>query len=144
MYQRDFILRMIEMFGELLAGLLGLIRKKDFEQASQSLENAYFDFLKQDASLFRSIEIEKLTDELIKVHHYTNGHLDILSGLFYAEAELLYAQGKHQESVDFYEKALCLLNFIVKESNTYSQEKKSHLLAIQNRIVQIKEENIMK
>jgi tetratricopeptide (TPR) repeat protein len=137
-YQKDFILRMIEMLGELIAGILGLIKKGDFRQASQSLENAYYDFLKQDASLFRSIAKEKLTDELIKKHNYTHGHLEILSGLFYAEAELLYAQGNNSESIEFYEKALILYEFVDKESKSFSFDNQSKISIIQNRIAQLK------
>jgi hypothetical protein len=75
MYQKDFILRMIEMIGELIAGILGLIKKGDFGQASQSIEIAYSNFLREDASFFRSISKEKLTEKLIHEHNYTNGHL---------------------------------------------------------------------
>ncbi len=41
MYQKDFILRMIEMLAELVAGILGLIKKGDFQKASQSIDNAF-------------------------------------------------------------------------------------------------------
>jgi predicted translin family RNA/ssDNA-binding protein len=139
MYNKDFILRMIEMLGELIAGILGLIRKGDFQQASQFLENAYYDFLKHDAALFRSIGKDKLTEELIKKHNYTNGHLEILSELFYAEAELLYAKGNRITSLEFYEKTLILHEFVVKESKTYSFDKQSKKALIQNRIAQLKE-----
>jgi hypothetical protein len=140
MYQKDYILRMIEMIGDLIAGILGLIKKGDFQQASQSLDNAYYNFLKEDASLFRSIKKEKLTDELIKVHNYTNGHLEILSELFYAEAEILYAKGRHFESLEFYEKTLILKEFVDKESKSFSLDEQSKISLIQNRIAQLKEE----
>lgn len=47
MYQKDFILRMIEMIADLIALILGLIKKGDLPQASQLLENAYREFLKK-------------------------------------------------------------------------------------------------
>jgi hypothetical protein len=138
MYQKDFILRMIEMIAELVAGILGLIKKGDFKQASQSLDYAYHNFLKQDASLLQSIPKEELTATLLREHNYNNGHLEILSELFYAQAELFYAQGKQTESLEFYEKALILLDFITKESETYSLEKQSRLSTLQDRIAQLK------
>ena len=138
MYQRDYLLRMIEMIAELIAGILGLIKKGDFQQASQSLDNAYYDFLKQDASLFRSIDKEKLTDELLSLHNYTHGHLEILSELFYAEAELLYAQGQQSRSTEFYEKTLTLYEFVNKESKTFSFDKELKISLIRNRIEQLK------
>jgi hypothetical protein len=137
MYQKDFILRMIEMIGELIAGILGLIKKGDFEQASQSIESGYYNFLQEDASFFRSISKEKLTDKLINEHNYTNGHLEVLSELFYAEAELLFAKNLFKESLEYYEKTLVLLKFAEKESKSFSQESQTKLWHIQNRITQI-------
>ena len=138
MYQKDYILRMVEMIAELIAGILGLIKKGDFRKASTSIDNAYFDFLKQDASLFRSIHKEKVTEKLIKEHNYTNGHLEILSELFYAEAELLYAKGNHSESIEFYEKTLILYEFVAKELKSFSFDKQSKISLIQNRITLLK------
>jgi len=138
MYQRDFILRMIEMFGELIAGIMGMIKKGDFQRAAQALENAYCDFLKQDAVFFKSIEKEKLTESLINEHNYSKGHLEILSELFYAEAEFLYFQGKIKECAEFYEKSLLLLLFVEKETKLYSLEKQTKISLIQNRLAEFK------
>jgi len=138
MYQKDFILRMIEMLGELVAGILGLIKKGEFPKASEALENAYYDFLKEDAAFFRKIPKEKLTDELIGEHNYTNGHLEILAELFYTEAELLYAEQKLADSKIYYEKALLLFEFIEMKTETFSLDKKLKMTAIQNRILELK------
>ena len=138
MYKRDFILRMIEMLGEVIARILGFISKGDFQQASQSIENAYNDFLKQDAAFFRAISKEKLTNELILKHNYTNGHLEILSELYFAEAELLYAKNNLGESLEYYEKALLLNEFVLKESRSFSFEKQSKISYLQSRIGQLK------
>jgi hypothetical protein len=138
MYQRDYILRMIQMLAELIAGILGLIKKGDLQKASQTLDNAYFDFLKQDASILQSIPKEDLTTKLLTEHNYTNGHLEILSELFYAQAELFHAQGKQKDSLDFYEKTLILLDFVSKESKSFSLQKQEKRLVLQNRIAQLK------
>lgn len=138
MYQRDYILRMLEMLTDLIAGILGLIKKGDYQKASQSLDNAYYDYLKQDASLFHSISKEDLITILLKEHNYTNGHLEILSELFCAQAELSNAQGNQIESLIFYEKSLILLDFVIKESKSFSFEKQSKLSLLQNRIAELK------
>jgi hypothetical protein len=129
---------MIEMISDLIAGILGLIKKGDYQQASQSLDNAYNEYLKQDASFFRGLPKEDLTNRLLKDHNYNNGHLEILSELFNAQAELSDAQGNQIESINFYEKSLILLEFVTKESKSFSFEKQSKLLSIQNRISQLK------
>lgn len=137
MYQKDFILRMIEMLAELVAGILGLIKKGDFQKASQSLESAYQDLLKEDSIFFNKIPLNELTDNLIKEHNYTNGHLEILLELFYAQAELLFAQKNYSKSLGFYQKSLYLLEFIIKESQTFSFEKQSKISTLKNRIAEL-------
>jgi len=134
MYQKDYILRMIEMMGELIAGLLGLIKKGEYQQAQQSIENAYYAFLQQDASMLQNIPVEKLTDTLLLEHNYTHGHLEILSELSFAQAELYLAQGKAKDSMPFYEKSLVLLSFTEKASKSWSAEKQDRLSYLRNQL----------
>ncbi|PCH67602.1 MAG: hypothetical protein COC06_10990 [Bacteroidales bacterium] len=130
MYQKDFIMRMIQMIAEVIARILGLIKEGDPEQANLILENAYRDFLKEDASFFRNMPKEKLTDDLLTEHNYTNGHLKILSELFFAEGELNFAKGDMEISLNYYEKSLLILTFSEESSNAFSlsSEAKSNLL----------------
>jgi hypothetical protein len=138
MYQRDYILRMIEMMGDFIAAVLKMFTKGDFPQASQMLENAYYDFLKQDAAFFRNIPAERLTEELLINHNYTNGHLELLAELFYAEAELAYKTGNLDYSLAFYQKTKLLLEFVTKESGTYSAEKDSRITSLEHRIIELR------
>jgi hypothetical protein len=130
MYQKDFIMRMIEMIADLIALVLGLIKKGDLAQANKLLYNAYRDFLKEDASFFRNMPKEKLTNELLTEHNYTNGHLKILSELFFAEGELNFAKGDMETSLNYYEKSLLILEFSEESSNAFSlsSEAKTNLL----------------
>lgn len=137
-YQRDYLLRMIEMIGDLIAGILGLIRKGEFKKASESIDQVYYDMLKEDASFFRKIPLEKLTFELIENHNYTNDHLLILSELFFADAELNKAQGKNDEALLCYQKSFALLEFTTKESASFSINNQTKLAKIENEIGQLK------
>jgi len=134
MYQKDYILRMIEMLGEMIAGILGLIRKGNFEQAEDKLENLYFTMLKEDAAFFRDIPVDELTDRLLHGHNYTNGHLEVLAELFNAEAELRKAKGDKPGSLEYSQKSLRLFEFIDAEYKTYSQERIDKMEAIRGRI----------
>jgi hypothetical protein len=138
MYQKDYILRMIEMFGDLIAGILGLIKKGEFTKAGQSLDNAYDNFLKQDSSFFQKIPPEQLTTELLQKHNYTHGHLEILAGLFHAEGELLFAREKPDECLIFYEKSLILFEFLSKETKTFSLGNQMKISSIQEKINELK------
>jgi len=115
MYQKDYILRMIEMLGDLIAGILGLIKKGDYKQASEQLGKIYYDMLKEDASFFRAIPEGELTHKLLQEHNYTNGHLGILAELFNAEAKLGLAQGNKAGSLEYSRKSLILFEFIDAE-----------------------------
>ena len=134
MFQKDYILRMIEMIGDLIAALLGLIKKGDFEQAEKIIERGYIELLRRDASFFQLIPREQLTDKLLGDHHYTNGHLEILSELFFAEATLSEAQNKLDNSIIYYEKSLTLLEFLEKEDKTWSAKREDRIKLLNEKI----------
>jgi hypothetical protein len=134
MYQKDFILRMIEMFGEMLAGILRLIKKGDYPRASEQIEKIYHNMLMEDSSFFIKIPKEELTRELLENHNFTNGHLEILAGLFNAEAELALATGDISLCLEFSEKSLLLFEFIDSEQRTYSLERINVIESIRKRI----------
>lgn len=139
MYQKDYILRMIEMLGDLLAGIFGLVRKGDITEASEKLDNLYYDMLKEDAAFFRSIAPEDLTRKLMEEHNYTNGHLEILAELFNAEAELELAQGNNAGSVEYSEKALLLFEFVDTAQKTLSVERLDKMDDIRARILRLRD-----
>jgi len=134
MYQKDYILRMVEMIGDLIAALLGLIKKGDLEQAEKILERGYYELLRRDASFFQLIPKDQLTDKLLGEHHYTNGHLEVLSELFYAEATLSEAQNKLNNSRIYYEKSLVLLEFLEKEDKTWSAKREDRIKLLNEKI----------
>lgn len=139
MYQRDYILRMIEMIGEFIALFMGKIKKGDLEESKLALENAYNDFLRQDAAFFIKIPAGKLIDTLIREHNYTNGHLEILSRLFYAEAELASAKKEYGRASEFYKKSLLLLSFVVKESKSFSFENQESMNEMEGKLEEMGE-----
>jgi hypothetical protein len=137
MYQKDYILRMIEMLGDLIAAVFGLVRKGHFQQANENLERIYYDMLKEDAAFFRSIPKEDLIHELLEKHDYTNGHLEILAELFNAEAELAAAQGNPQGCLEYSEKALLLFEFIDLQQKTLSLDRLDKMTLIRDRITKL-------
>ena len=124
-YSRDYIVRQIEMIGQFIAAILGLLKKGEMDKAQEAIDQAYYDILKEDAALFRNIPIDRLTDELMTKHNYTHDHLEIIAELFYAEAELWKARRKNDHASHNYKKSLLLFEFIEKESGVFSIDKKS-------------------
>ena len=123
MFQKDYILRMIEMIGDLIGMIIGLLKKGDTDQAEKILERSYYEFLRRDASFFQLIPKDQLTNQLLSDHNYTNGHLAVLAELFYAEAMVNEAQNKPENSKQYYEKALVLLEFLELEDKTWSAKR---------------------
>ena len=125
---------MIEMIADLIALILGLIKKGNLPQATKLLDNAYREFLKKDASFFRSLSKDKLTKELLTEHNYTNDHLKILSELFFAEGELNIAKGDKENGLSYYEKSLMLLEFTEQNSNSFSLGNQSRISLLKEKI----------
>jgi len=138
MYQKDYVLRMIEMLGDLIAAVLGLIKKGDYNKASEKLGKIYYDMLKEDAAFFSKIPAGELTHRLLKKHNYTNGHLEILAELFNAEAELEFAKGNKSGSLEYSKKSLLLFKFIDLEQRTLYPERLLKMAAIKKRIEEIR------
>jgi hypothetical protein len=136
-YQRDYIMRMIEMIGELVAGILGMLKKGQLDRASEAIEHAFVDILREDAAFFIAIPPEELTEVLLREHNYTRGHLEVLAELFYAQAELMYAQGNGTGSLGYFNRSMKLLEFVMKESNTFSFAKQERLKQIRTRVAEL-------
>jgi hypothetical protein len=134
MYQKDYILRMIEIIGDLIRGIIGLITRGDLKLADKKLNEAYYTMLRKDAWFFQNIPINELTKTLIEEHNYTNEHLHILAELFYAEAALRYAKNNRADSLLYYKKSLALFEFIDKAGRTYSGERLEKMKLIRNMI----------
>ena len=134
MYSRDFILRMIEMLGELIAGILGLIKKGKLQEASEKIEHAYHDFLKEDAAFFRTIPADELTKTLLKEHDYTAGHLEILAELFCAEGELQAANNNIKSAREYFHKALKLYEYIIEDANAFSFKQQGRIPYLKERL----------
>ncbi|HEX2975789.1 MAG TPA: hypothetical protein VHO68_07620 [Bacteroidales bacterium] len=134
MYHKDYILRMIEMIGQLIAAILGKIRKGEYTTAEEQISNLYYDVLREDASFFRNLPENQLTSKLLENHNYTNGHLEILAELFNAEAELESARGNYGLSLEYSRKSLILFEYIDTEQRTYSLERINKMEGIRKRI----------
>lgn len=134
MYQKDYILRMLEMMGDFIAAIFARIKKKDFEKAAELLQNSYQTLLRTDAALFYHIPSNNLTETLVKEHNYTNGHIEILSELLLAEAELRFAEQKWEQSFHCFEKAKVLMMFLDQNSKSISIQRQSNISLIENRM----------
>ena len=128
---------MIEMFGEMLAGIFGLLRKKRYEEASQAIENAYTELLRKNASDILNTDDNKLTEVLEKDFGFNQQQLEIVAGLLYAEAELHYRQGNFSKSKSLFQKSLTIFRYLDKVQKTYSVERQNQIADIEKRVSEI-------
>ena len=134
MYQKDYILRMIEMLGDLLRAIFGLITRGDYRQAEEKLNEAFYTMLRKDSWFFHNIPVEKLTKTLIEDHNYTNNHLLILAELLHAEAGLQFTRKNVTDSLLNYRKSLALFEFVDEAYRTYSEERLAKMEDIRRKI----------
>ena len=134
MYQKDYILRMIEMLGDLLRAIFGMITRGNYRQAEDKLNEAFYTMLRKDAWFFQHIPAEKLTQTLIEDHNYTNNHLLILAELLFAEAELQMAGNNKVMGLQDYRKSLTILEFLEQTERTYSEERIARIEEIRKKI----------
>lgn len=138
MYQKDYILRMLEMMGDFIAAILAKMKKKDYEKASEILENSYQTLLRNEAGFFYKIPVNEMTQKLIGEHNFTNSHLEILAELFLTEAELRFEEKKLDQSSHCYEKSKILLTFLEENSGSLSIQRNEKLKKIDQRTHEIK------
>jgi len=125
MYEKDYILRMIEMLGDLLRAIFGWIGKGKLEEAGDKINEAYLTFLRKDAGFFHRIPEADLTTVLLSDHHYTHGHLEVLAGLMHAEGALHEAKGDKEAAVAFYRKSLRVYGFLEENDRTWSEARRN-------------------
>lgn len=139
MYRKDFILRMMDMLAEMIAGILGLIKRGDHNEASLALENAFQELLNKDMNFFLAIPEDNLASILLEEHNYTNNHLEVLSELFYAQAELDYSLGRRTESLALYAKSMKLLNFVMLRTDTFSMKHQTQFGLLKRKLEELAE-----
>lgn len=137
MYQKDYILRMIEMLGDYIRAVMDLIAHGKLREAEDKLGEAFYTMLQRDSWFFQNIPVDRLTNTLIEEHNYTNNHLMILAELLYAEAELAYVKKINDRSLLLYQKSLALFEFVEEAYRTYSYERQERIGEIKRRIEEL-------
>jgi hypothetical protein len=134
MYEKDYILRMIEMLGDLLRAIFGWIGKGKLEEAETKINEAYLTFLRKDAGFFHRIPEADLTAVLLSDHHYTHGHLEVLAGLMHAEGALYEAKGESRLAAGFFRKSLRVYTFLEENDRTWSEARRDTMATLREAI----------
>lgn len=117
MYEKDYILRMIEAFAKMLAAIMGLREIGELEKARALVEEAYETILKINAGEIKEYDEEQWKQFCSKRSHE---ELEMLADLLKAEGEILLDNGKPEEVCRLLIKALELLKLVEAQSGNFS------------------------
>jgi phosphoglycolate phosphatase-like HAD superfamily hydrolase len=117
MYERDYIMRMIEVFAKMVAAILGLREKGELDKARALVEEAYDTILKVNSG-----EIKAYDEEQWKqfCSQRSPEELEMLADLLKVEGEIMLDSGKPEGVCQLLFKALQLLKLVEAQSGSFS------------------------
>jgi len=117
MYQKDYIMRMIEAFAKMVAGIIGLIKKRDPDGARAMIKETYDNILKINPEVlyqFDDPEWYKFCNER------SLDELEMIAELFKLEGEIRMDGGSSEEGLRMLYRSLELFKYVDAQSGTYS------------------------
>ncbi len=121
MYQKDYILRLIEEFGRFLRIILRLKNEQQFEAASLQLNEAAEKLLQ--VNLDELVKDPGNMEQIILVRAFNPDQSDILADLLFLRAEILLETGQKITATRLFEMAKHFLEQNQEKSKTYSLDR---------------------
>jgi len=117
MYQKDYIMRMIEAFAKMVAGIIGLIKKGDPDGAITRIKETYDIILKINPE-----ELYQFDDH--EWYSFCNerslDELEMIAELFKLEGEIRMDAGNSDEGLRMLYRSLELFKYVDGQSGTFS------------------------
>jgi hypothetical protein len=117
MYERDYIMRMIEAFAKMIAAIIGLRQKGDLDKAKALVEEAYETVLKMNSGEIKEFDEAQWKQFCSK---RTLEELEMLADLLKVEGEIQMDSGKPEGVCKLLYKSLELLRLVDAQSGTFS------------------------
>ncbi len=134
MYQKDFILRIIEEFFTFLSRILKLKSGKEYEKALELIDEAAKYFLK--INLNEVVQNGQLNEEILSTLSFDQ--LKILAELLKVKADIFNETNLRFSAVSNYQFSLGLYEHIQSSSGNYSVEVADKILEIKRILVDYK------
>ena len=117
MYQKDYIMRMIEAFAKMVAGIIGLIKKGDPDGAISRIKETYDIILKiNPEELYQFDDHEWYTF----CKERSLDELEMIAELFKLEGEIRMDAGNSDEGLRMLYRSLELFKYVDGQSGTFS------------------------
>lgn len=98
MYQKDYILRLIEEFSKVLGVMLGFKLDGDYKKAEEVIDEALKKFTATDLNWLMSVEDKELLHELLERKKLNAEQVHIIAELLFQQAEINKANGKDKNA----------------------------------------------
>jgi hypothetical protein len=131
MYERDYILRMIEAFAKMLAAIMGLREKGELDKARMLVEEAYESILKTDYREVKSLDENQWRQFCSR---RSPEELEMLADLLRVEGEILIDAGKAEGVCQILFKALELLRLVEAQSSAFSLSRFDKISQLEERL----------
>ena len=117
MYQKDYIMRMIEAFAKMVAGIIGLIKKGDPDGAISRIKETYDIIIKiNPEELYQFDDHEWYTF----CKERSLDELEMIAELFKLEGEIRMDAGNSDEGLRMLYRSLELFKYVDGQSGTFS------------------------
>ena len=138
MYQKDYILRLIEQVAKAIAVMLGFISKKQYLEALEEAKKAYLNYLNIETDYLDSIPPDKMVESLQEEAGMGQNELEIIGKLLKLEGDALVGQGKSEVAEKKYKRGLSILEYVNNLKNTeFSIERFQYIQQIQTQLKSI-------
>ncbi len=138
MIRKDYILRMIEEIGKMIAIILGLLKKGEIKQA----QKLYNDGLQRALNMNEDSMLEMDVNQLRAIFEHEFGEsyegLEVIAGLLVQGGHIHLAADDEDRAEACYLKALALYNLVEIESGTYSLNRQAEMGKLTQHIDQLK------
>jgi len=120
MFQRDYILRLIEEFGKLLAAITGLKLEGKLEEALKKVDESYQEILDLDPKLVKSLNTEEVLPFLQNEKKFDYSQLNMAAELMYQEGMIYREEGDPVIARNVLEKSKLIIDFLMVNDSTFS------------------------
>lgn len=120
MFQRDYILRLIEEFAKFLAAITGLKAGGNLEEALKKIDEAYNEILELNPKLIKSLNNDEVLDYCKKEKRYDNQQMNMVAELLYQEGMIYAEEGDPVSARNVLEKSKVLIGYLMDNDSTFS------------------------